>query len=70
MMLIDLLGQTCISTPNDVARALNMRIPKKNAKHDEAFQNRPDLTQILHSCPIQPIAALPKRHCQGHQRRN
>ena len=28
-----------------------MRIPKRNPKHDEAFLNRPDLTQILQSSP-------------------
>ena len=33
-----------------------MRIPKRNPKHDEAFINRPDLTQILQLNPIAPIA--------------
>ena len=40
-----------ISTSSDVARALRMRIPKRNPKHDDAFLNRPDLTQILHFSP-------------------
>ena len=31
-----------------------MRIPKRNPKYDEAFQNRPDLTQILNFSPIAP----------------
>ena len=31
-----------------------MRIPKRNPKHDEAFINRPDLTQILQFSPISP----------------
>ena len=33
-----------------------MRIPKRNPKHDEAFINRPDLTQILHFSPSARIA--------------
>ena len=33
-----------------------MRIPKRNPKHDEAFINRPDLTQILQLSRIAPIA--------------
>ena len=33
-----------------------MRIPMKIPKHDEAFINRPDLTQILQLSPIAPIA--------------
>ena len=33
-----------------------MKIPKRNPKHDEAFKNRPDLTQILQLSPIVPIA--------------
>ena len=36
-----------------------MRIPKRNAKHDDAFTNRPDLTQILHFSPPVPPAAPP-----------
>ena len=36
-----------------------MRIPKRNTKHDEAFQNRPDLTQILHFRTPVPLAAPP-----------
>ena len=36
-----------------------MRIPKRNHKHDEAFTNRPDLTQILHFSPSAPIAPPP-----------
>ena len=31
-----------------------MRIPKRNPIHDEAFLNRPDLTQILRFSPIGP----------------
>ena len=31
-----------------------MRNPKRNPKHDEAFLNRPDLTQILRFSPIAP----------------
>ena len=33
-----------------------MRIPKRNPKHDEAFINRPDLTQIMQFSPISPYA--------------
>ena len=33
-----------------------MRIPKRNPKHDEAFINRPDLTQTLQFSPISPYA--------------
>ena len=33
-----------------------MRIPKRNPKHDKAFINRPDLTQILQFSPISPYA--------------
>ena len=33
-----------------------MRIPERNPKHNEAFKNRPDLTQILQLSPIVPIA--------------
>ena len=33
-----------------------MRIPKLNPKHDDAFANRPDVTQILHFSPPVPIA--------------
>ena len=33
-----------------------MRIPKRNPKHDEAFINRLDLTQILQFSPISPYA--------------
>ena len=28
-----------------------MRVPKRNPKYDEAFKNRPDLTQILNFSP-------------------
>ena len=34
-----------------------MRISKSNPKHDDAFQNRPASTQILHFSPTEPIAA-------------
>ena len=33
-----------------------MRNPKRNPKHDEAFINRPDLTQILQLSPISQYA--------------
>ena len=36
-----------------------MRIPKRNPKHDDAFINRPDLTQTLHFSPPVPLAAPP-----------
>ena len=42
-----------------MARALKNRIPKKNSKQDEAFQNWPDLKQILHFCLAESIAAPP-----------
>ena len=48
-----------ISTSSNVARALKMKIPKRNPKHYEAFQNRPYLTHILHFSPAEPIAAPP-----------
>ena len=47
-------GRSCISSTSNVARSLKMRIPKRNPKHDEAFLNRPDLTQILQFSPISP----------------
>ena len=49
-------GRSCISTASNAARTLKMRIPKRNPKYEEAFKNRPDLTQILH---FSPIAAPP-----------
>ena len=52
-------GRSCISTTSNVTRALKMRIPKRNQKHDDAFINRPDLTQILHFSPLVPLAAPP-----------
>ena len=51
-----------ISTPSNAAwkwERLKMRIPKRNPKHDEKFQNRPELTQILHFSPAEPIVAPP-----------
>ena len=36
-----------------------MRIPKRNLKYDKAFQNWPDLTQILLFSPAEPIASPP-----------
>ena len=36
-----------------------MRIPKRNPKPDDAFINRPDLTQIFHLSPSVPVAAPP-----------
>ena len=50
-------GRSCISTASNIARLLKMRIPKRNPKHDEAFLNRPDLTQILRFSPIAPQLA-------------
>ena len=52
-------GRSCISSASNVARSLKMRIPKRNHKHDEAFINRPDLSQILQSSPIAPITPPP-----------
>ena len=37
-------GRSCISTSSNVARALRMRIPKRNPTHDYPFINRQDLT--------------------------
>ena len=45
-------ARSCISTASNVARSLKMRVPKRNPKYDEAFKNRPDLTQILNFSPI------------------
>ena len=53
-------GRSCISTASNVASSLKMRIPKRNPKHDDAFANRPDLTQILHFSPFVPIAPPPR----------
>ena len=50
-------GRSCISTASNIARSLKMRIPERNPKHDEAFLNRPDLTQILRFSPIAPQLA-------------
>ena len=50
-------GRSCISTASNIARSLKMRVPKRNPKYDEAFQNRPDLTQILNFSPIAPKVA-------------
>ena len=50
-------GRSCISTASNVAHSLKMRIPKRNPKHDDAFANRPDLTQIftsVHLCQLRP----------------
>ena len=47
-------GRSCISTTGNIAQSLKMRIPKRNPQHDEAFQNRPDLTQVLNLSPIAP----------------
>ena len=52
-------GRSCISSASNVARSLKMRIPKRNPKQDEAFINRPDLTQILHFSLPAPIAPPP-----------
>ena len=51
------LGHSSISTFRNVARALKIRIRKLNPKHDDAFQNRPDLTQLLHFRPPFSIVA-------------
>ena len=37
---------SCISAASIVARALKMRIPRRNLKHDETFKSRPYLTNI------------------------
>ena len=50
-------GRSRISTASNIARSLKMRIPKRNPKHDEAFLNRSDLTQILRFSPIAPQLA-------------
>ena len=47
-------GRSCISSASNITRSLKMRIPKRNPRHDEAFLNRPDLTQILRFSPIAP----------------
>ena len=47
-------GRSCISSASNIARSLKMRIPKRNPKHDEAFLNLSDLTQILRFSPIAP----------------
>ena len=47
------------SNSSDVARALVMRIPKRNPKHDDAFLNRRDITRTLHFSPQLPIDAPP-----------
>ena len=52
-------GRSCISSASNEARSLKMRIPKRNPKHDEAFINRPDPTQILHFSPSVPISPPP-----------
>ena len=36
-----------------------MIIPNRKPKHDEAFKNGPDLMQVLHFSPAEPIAAPP-----------
>ena len=48
---------SCISTTSNVAWALKMRIPKRNSKLDDAFKDRPDLTQVCHFSPKQFFAA-------------
>ena len=47
-------GRSCISSASNIARSLKMRIPKRNPKHDKAFLNRPDSTQILRFSLIAP----------------
>ena len=47
-------GRSCISSASNIARSLKMRNPKRNPKQDEAFLNRPDLTQILRFSPTAP----------------
>ena len=49
-------GRSRICSASNDATSLKMRLPKRNPKHDEAFINRPDLTQILQLSPIAPIA--------------
>ena len=53
------LGRSRISTSNNVPRAMRMRIPKRHPKHDDAFVNKPDLTQILRFSPPVPLVAPP-----------
>ena len=48
-----------------MARALRMRIPKRNPKHDDAFTLGPDLTQSLHFNPPIPFAAPPTQPIQA-----
>ena len=50
-------GRSCISTASNIARSLKMRVPKRNPKYYEAFQYRPNLTQILNFSPIAPQVA-------------
>ena len=57
--------RSCISTSSNVARALRMRIPKRNPKLDDAFFNRLDLTQILHFSKPIPLAAPPTKPIQA-----
>ena len=52
-------GRSCISSASNVARSVKMRISKRNPKHNDAFINRPDLTQILNFSPSVPIAPPP-----------
>ena len=52
-------GRSCISATSNVVGVLKMRISKGNPKHNDAFKNRPDLTQILNFRSAEPIAAPP-----------
>ena len=50
-------GRSCNSVTSNVGRTLKMRVAKKNQKHDVAFQNRSNLTHILHFIPAKTVAA-------------
>ena len=50
-----------ISTTSNNVRALKLGKPRGYHKHDEAFKDRPDLTEILHFSIEQTIASPPAR---------
>ena len=49
-------AQSCIFSTSNEAKILKIGIPKRNPKHEAAFQKRRDLTQLLHFSLIQTIA--------------
>ena len=53
------IAKFCISTAIKIARSLKMRIPKRNAIHDDALANRHDITQIFDFSPPVPIEPPP-----------